>query len=782
MPDKKSANKVKISLFNKPILKYTIYLLIGITIAFGLFILSVYVGVWGTIPSKQALKNITNSESSVVYDSENRIVGKFYLFDRTSIEFDDLPEHLVQALVATEDFRFYGHNGIDKLSLLRVLVKTLIMGKRSAGGGSTITQQLAKNLFPRENNTKLGLAIAKVKESIIAKRLEKIYSKDEILMLYLNTVSFSDNAFGIESASRKFFNKPVSLLTLPEAAVLIGSLKATYTYNPRLNPENSKRRRNTVLKQMVKYGYITDTTYEDFKDISVKVNQTNNSASKKTAPYFLEQVRRKLRNIVKGEKKSDGTEYNIYTDGLKVYTTLDLKMQQYAESAVRSHMRKLQVAFERNWGNAAPWKQKAFIDEVIKESRAFEKLIDSGLGREEALNKMREKRDMDLFYWNSSTTKSTSSVDSLLHYVKLLNTGFSVMNANTGGIKVWIGGIDHNNFKYDHVNQSKRQVGSTFKPFVYAAALENGKAPCEYIHGSALTYSNYEDWTPTNGNDDYDDQYLSMQGALSKSVNTVAVKLLEHSGIDKVIKLGQQAGIESDLPEVPSLALGTASLKMIELLKAYSIFTNNTSPVDPYFIEKVEDENGNVLYQAEGQNNPSVISRYTQSVMIEMLKSVTKTGGTGSRLRWKYGLQNDIAGKTGTTQSNKDGWFVGVTPNLIAVSWVGADNPQIHFKETSIGQGANSALPIFGLFYKKLSSDASYRTITRSKFEMPSDEVLEDLDCLAIKEETFLQSILDKDARVTEREYEAKDTTATEEVVKQKKLKDKLKGLFKRKK
>ncbi|MGL1885192.1 MAG: transglycosylase domain-containing protein [Reichenbachiella sp.] len=778
MSKKTSSKNKKPTLRNKFIHLALWVGLVGI-VGLVLFVLSIYLGFWGVIPSKQAVSEISNSQSTLVYDKNQEVLGKYYLFDRTSIKFDDLPKHLIKALIATEDARFFEHNGIDNRSLFRVLIKTIILGQRSAGGGSTISQQLAKNLYPRDNYSKFGLAISKVKESIIALRLEEVYSKEKILTLYLNTVSFPDNTFGIESASERFFSKHVSKLNVQEAALLIGSLKATYTYNPRLHPEKSKERRNTVLYQMVKYEYLPPGKYVVYKNDSIQLNYNGNPIYQSKAPYFVEEVRGQLKQLIKRKSKKEGGSYNIYTDGLKVYTTLDLEMQMHAERAVTTHLPVLQKAFEKNWGSSAPWRQRDFINQLTKQSLTYKKYQNEGLDHDNILVKMRENSQMELFSWTeNNVVKSIDQIDSLLHYVKLLNAGFVAMDAKSGAINSWVGGIDFKYFKYDHVNQSKRQVGSTFKPFVYATAIENGHEPCDYVHGGTLTYSNYDDWTPSNGTDEYDEKYISLPYALKKSINTVAVKLMEEVGVSAVTNLVEDAGIDSELPQVPSLALGTASISVIELLQAYSIFLDKPSTVEPYLIQRIEDRSGNVLYEHEAVENDELISSYTQEVMLEMLQGVITDGGTGSRLRWEYNLTNDIAGKTGTTQSNRDGWFVGLTPDLITVSWVGADDSRVHFKDTQIGQGSNSALPIFGLFYKGLTQDAQFDTMTKNQFDTPSEGVKDDLDCPGIKEETFIQSIFDQDARVKERTYNEKDTVD----IQKDGIINKLKGLFKKKK
>ncbi|MCV9386083.1 transglycosylase domain-containing protein [Reichenbachiella ulvae] len=755
-------------------------LLIGASLIV-LFIASVYLGFWGALPNDKTLANISHSQSTRVFDQNNELIGKYYLFDRTSVKYEDLPEDLIQALVATEDSRFYEHKGIDYRSLLRVLVKTLIMGDRSAGGGSTISQQLAKNLFPREDHSKLGLVLSKIKEAITATRLEDIYSKDDILTLYLNTVSFPDNTFGIESASRKFYSKSTSSLTLQEAATLVGTLKATYTYNPRIHPDKSHQRRNVVLSQMVKYDYLHPDDYDLIKEESTPIKYAQGANQQETAAYFLEQVRLKARTLIEKQKKEDGSQYNLYSDGLKIYTTLDLGIQKKAEAALARHMPTIQKSFESNWGNQAPWKVDAtFVQHVIRESQVFKNLQKEGLSEAEIMEQLQVKKNMTLFDWSKDKEGSFSSKDSLLYYAKMLNAGFLAMDPKTGGFRAWIGGVNHDYYKYDHVNQAKRQVGSTFKPFVYAAALESGVEPCDRVSGKTVTYTNFDNWTPSNGTDEYDDKYLSMQAALTKSINTIAVKMMEKAGVDRVMELAEEAGIESQLPRVPSLALGTASLTMKELAEAYGIFVNQGQGLTGYMIERIEDADGQVIYQHEfPESKDQVLSDYTYQVMQQLLMAVTQSGGTGSRLRWKYGLETDIAGKTGTTQSNRDGWFVGATPKLLTVSWVGADDSRLHFKDTQYGQGANSALPIFGLFYQSLISDPKYRSITQAKFPAPDEEVVSDLECEGVEEENFIQGLFNKEGKPKEKSFDQEDIQLDSTEVKEEEPEED-QGLFKR--
>ncbi len=719
-----------------------------------LFFAAVYLGLFGHLPSAEELSKLQHNQSSEILDVNGKPIGHLYRFYHASIKYEQLPEHLVHALVSTEDVRFYDHHGIDYRSLLRVFFKTILLQDQSSGGGSTITQQLAKNLFPRANGF-LSLPGAKVKEMIIATRLEKVYSKEEILALYLNSVTFSDNTFGVASAARTFFNKPVSDLTIEESATLIGMLKATYTYNPRVYPERSLGRRNVVINQMVNYDFLTEEQAKLLVGKPLVLNYKPFDTHEGSAPYFIEEVRKALVKWVKENPKEDGSLYDIYGEGLKIHTTLDVRMQTAAEEAMQAHMAALQKAFENNWGSRAPWTtNKAILETALTRNREYQRLKKSGLNRSQIIDSLSIKRKMRWFSWEKGEEEVTASVvDSLLHHLKQLQSGFLVITPQTGAVKVWIGGIDHHYFQYDHISQGKRQVGSTFKPIVYTAALEKGVEPCDYFPARAVTYSNMEDWTPTNSeNVDFLHKNYSMKAALKKSLNTVSVKILEETGINNVLDLAKQLQIKSQLPHVPSLALGAGEVSILELAGAYAGFANDRKPVAPYFISRITDRSGKVLATFEPETFSAAFSENSQTLMIEMMKSVVNEG-TASRLRWKYGIKNDIAGKTGTTQANKDGWFVGVTPKLVAVSWVGADDGRISFKDTNIGQGANSALPIFAIFMQKINADKSLSTFTNARFPEPSKSVLRQLSCDDEKEDGFLKKLFTNEEKAKTKEF-----------------------------
>ena len=747
-------------IFKKIKSPYLRYGIIAFLIIFGgliLFIFSIYIGIWGKVPNTKDLSDFKYDRASEVYTADSVLIGKYYIFDRQPIAYEALPKNLIDALISIEDERFYNHSGVDYPSLARVAIKTILLQDQSSGGGSTLTQQLAKNLYPRRDRKISILAVDKIKEMIIASRLEDIYSKEEIITLYLNTVSFGDNTFGIESASLKFFDKHVGQLTLEEAAVLVGMLKATYGYNPRIFPETSKSRRNLVLQSMFNNDYLTEEEKDSLTNLPLKLNYREYDYNDGLAPYFREEVRKQMLEWAKTQKE-EGKNYNIYTSGLKIYTTLDYKMQTYAEKAMAEHMKSLQASFEKSFDGNAPWlKDKNLRQKTIQNSALYKKLREKGLSESQAMDSMNQKHSITLTDWGGNRTVTTSSADSLFHYLKFLNTGSMSLDPKTGAVKTWIGGINFKYFKYDHVSQSQRQVGSTFKPIVYTAALESGIAPCTYFSAQEVSYENMKDWTPSNS-EEKDEAYLnySMQEALSKSVNTVAVKVLEKTGIPKVLEQAKKMGITSDLPHQPSLALGTGEIKLNELAGAYASYVNNGKAVVPYLIRTVTDDKDSILqtFEPEIHEKPA-FSEETRAIMLEFLKATVDTG-TAARLRSTYKLRNDMAGKTGTTQNNKDAWFAAITPKLVHITWVGMDNHEIGFNSTRLGQGANAALPIFALFMQEMNKDDDYNSITNAKFPKPEASILKELDCDPIKKDGFFKRLFKNPNKVKSRKFQTK--------------------------
>lgn len=747
---------------NRSITKKTIILAgIGaamIVSAFLLLVFVVWAGFLGPLPDKEELKNIENHQATEVYSADSVLLGRYFIQERSSIRYEDISEAVINALIATEDARFYSHNGIDYRSLGRVLFKTILFQRESAGGGSTITQQLVKNIYPRKRYLFLSVPVNKIREAIIATRLEKVYNKQEILTLYLNTVPFSGNTYGIQSAADRFFSTTASALTAEQAAVLIGMLKGTHLYNPRLYPERAKGRRNVVLHQMKKYGYLEAAAVDSLTllPVALKYNKTTHHSG--LAPYFREQIREQLLAWCKSHYKENGEPYNLFTDGLKIYTTVHSTLQRYAEVAVKEKMTQLQDKFFRHWGKKDPWNgQEHILDNAIRHSPRYRSLRSRGLSHEEVIAEMQKPVPMSIFNWGGEKEVKMSPIDSIKHHLKFLNTGFLAMDPSTGAVLAWVGGINHRFFQYDHVRlTTKRQVGSVIKPIIYLAALEQGERPCNYTSAKKTVFTNMDDWSPSNSDEDYDKKY-SMEGALAYSVNTVSVKLLEKTGISNVVSLARKLGITSTIPEVPSIALGTPSISMMEMVTAYSVIANGGYAVEPYMIKTIADRENNVLEQFELLKGSKVVAFDNTQLIIHMLKRVVSEG-TGAALRYEYGLQNDIAGKTGTTQSNTDGWFIAMSPQLVVGTWVGADIPVVRFRSTALGQGASTALPIVARFYQLVNNDNEFKEITEAEFFPLPEELKREVDCALYKtDKNLLEKIFGKSKREAKRAYNEKE-------------------------
>jgi penicillin-binding protein 1A len=731
-----------------------------------LLVLLVWSGTLGDLPGNKELSEVENPAATEIYSADSVLLGRYFIQERSTIH--EIPDFVEQALLATEDVRFYEHHGIDVVSLFRVLFKSILMGDESAGGGSTITQQLAKNLYPRKSYRHLSLPINKIREMIIAWRIENIYDKKKILTLYLNTIPFADNTYGIEAASQRFFSRPTKALNIEQAAVLVGMLKATHLYNPRLFPGRAKERRNTVLSQMVKYEYLTSDKSQKLQQLPLELKYNLITHHKGLAPYFRAYLKKELLEWCKTHTKANGEPYNLYTDGLKVYTTLDSRIQKIAEDAVDAQMAVLQNKFAQHWGTRDPWhNQPQVLRDAVRRSGRYRKLKEQGLS-DAAIDKvMKEKVMMEVFTWKGEKEVKMSPLDSIKHYLKFLNAGFVAMEPG-GSVVAWVGGINHHYFQYDHIKEStKRQVGSTFKPIVYAAALEHGMDPCEFISSEKTTYTNIEDmdsWTPQNTDGNYDLKY-SMEGALAYSVNTVSVKILEQAGIPNAISLARKMGIESKMPSVPSLALGVADISMIEMVSAYASFVNNGKPVKPFYITSITTKKGKVLEQPRPPEREPAMSSKTAEMVLHMLQR-TVNEGTAGRLRWEYGVYNDLGGKTGTTQSNADGWFISVSPKLIIGSWVGADDPRIRFRSTSLGQGSSTALPIVARFYQRLNKDKAFESISKARFPRVSRETANMLACPLYKSDlNFWETLFgvpDEPKNVV-RDFETKSTSPSKD-------------------
>lgn len=690
-----------------------------------------YFGAFGRLPNYAELKAIQNNTASEVYSEDGLILGKYYIQNRVNASIDEISPNVINALVATEDARFFDHQGIDFRAWLRVLLRTVLLQDESGGGGSTLSQQLAKNLFPRRAYMAFTTLINKMQETFTARRLEKLYSKEELLNLYLNTVPFGGDIYGIKVASQRFFGTSPEKLKPEQAALLVGMLKANTYYNPVRNPENALARRNVVLGQMVKYEYLTATACDSLKKLPIEIEYYKEGNNEGIATYFREHLRLELQDVLKDFKKPDGSSYNIYTDGLKIYTTVNSRMQRYAEEAVQEHMATLQEKLYDNWKKrTAPWERENVLSSAMKRSTRYQQLKAKGLSDQAIIDNFNTPVHMTIFSWEKGEEeKEMTPMDSLKYYLSLLNTGFIATEPETGLVLAWVGGIDHKYFQYDHV-KSRRQVGSTFKPIVYAAALESGMLPCEYTSNELITYSEYNDWQPRNTNGEYGGVY-SMEGALSQSVNSVSVDIIMRTGVDPVKNLAKLMGITGTIPAEPSIVLGTPDASLYEMAQVYGTFANRGRKPSLHYLDRIETADGQVIVKfrrPDSNQFPQVLSVDRADMMIKMMQSVVDSG-TARRLRYRYGLRNDIAGKTGTTQNNSDGWFMGFTPKIVAGAWVGAETPQVHFRSTSLGQGGYSALPIWGSFMQKVHRDKQLRAWHYGKFTPPADSILALMDC-----------------------------------------------------
>ena len=728
------------------LIKVLITGVLSIFILFFLFFGSIYIGLWGKVQTKSELSEIQQSEASEILDFENRIIDKIYKYNRQSISYAEFPEHLLKALVATEDARFYEHDGVDNYSLLRVFFKTILSGDESSGGGSTITQQLVKNIYGRKSYGFMSLPVNKLKESIVAKRIEEIYSKEEILELYLNTVPFSGNTYGVESASELFFNKKTSELNLQEAATLVGTLKANHSYNPRLFPERSQLRRDVVLSQMQKYGYLSKEDASQAMSESIELNISSTNTFQRQ--YFIDLIKSKAEKILKEFEKPNGKAYNLKEDGLQIHTTLDLRQQKLLEAAVKSHVEYLQPLFENEYNKNPPWQNSVLLQKLARKTNDFKRWKSEKLSKKQIQDSLTKYRPIEVIEKGESVVKQISILDSLSYALKKINAASLSVNPKNGKILAYVGGADYRLSKYDIIKNAKRQVGSVFKPFVYASGLKNGLKPCDYISAKEVTYTNADDWNPKNASSkDEEDPHLnySLKYALTHSINTVSVKVLEQAGISNTIKLARSMGIDSELKKKPSLALGAVELNMKELAKAYSGFANSGQVPELYFITKITTDSGEVIAEFDKKTaNSSNLTSDENRLILAMLENVVDEG-TAKRLRSKYGFTQDLAGKTGTTQGNKDGWFAAVTPELVNITWVGNNNPNISFKSTSLGQGANTALPIFGKMYQEMLRNGNFNTITSANFQALTAQQASALDCEDEKRDGFFKRLFSKD-------------------------------------
>ncbi|MDX1363466.1 penicillin-binding protein 1A [Arenibacter latericius] len=767
MATAKKTTKKKKNSFTKFIIWFWILFITGILSVVLIFLLTAW-GVFGPMPEYERLENPQTNLASEIISSDGETLGKFYLDDnRTDVSFEDLPENLVKALIATEDARYYEHSGIDARGTVRAFA---FLGKR--GGASTISQQLARQLFVGVRSKNLIETITqKLKEWVLATRLERSYTKEEIITMYLNIYDFTNNADGIRSAARIYFGKEPKNLKTEESAVLVGMLKNSSLYNPLRREELVLNRRNTVLGQMAKYDFITEKEKDSLQALKMNINFNPESHREGIATYFRMYLQGFMRKwIEKNPKpaiKGERDKWNIYLDGLKIYTTIDSRMQKNAEDAVSAHMKRLQAEFfhqntpDRN--KTAPFIEEfpGEIDRIMergmKNSDRWRNMKANGKSEKEIRASFNKPTEMTVFDWNSETQdKDTimTPMDSIRYYKSFLRAAMMSMEPQTGHVKAWVGGLNYKHFQYDNVYQGARQVGSTFKPFVYAAAIDQLRlSPCDGLYDNqycieANKHGNPEPWCPKNANGKYSGNLITLKNALANSVNTITAQLIDRVGPEAVIEITKNLGITGNIPAVPSIALGSADLNVYEMVGAYGTFANQGVYVKPVMVTRIEDKNGTVLFEYVPETK-DVLSKDVAYAMVDLMSGVTQ-GGSGTRLRttgaekwnkvyqeiitgYPYQFTNPIAGKTGTTQNQSDGWFMGMVPNLVTGVWVGGEDRATHFRSLTYGQGASMALPIWGMYMKKNYQNKELG-VSDGEFEKP-EELSINVDCSKLIEE-----------------------------------------------
>ena len=722
---------------------------------FGVFYLA-SIGKFGEMPDFRQLENPKTNFASEIVSSDNQILGKYYFNDnRTPVEYDEINPETVNALIATEDERFYSHPGIDLKATIRAIIFL-----NTRGGASTISQQLARQLFVGVRSRNIFQAIGqKIKEWVIAVELEKQYTKEEIITMYLNIYDFGYYGDGIKSASNIYFSKEPIDLKVEESAMLIGMLQNSSLYDPIRRPEITKKRRDLVLMQMEKNGFLNSKQKDSIQNIPLELNYTPQSHRQGLATYFRSYLRGFMKDWINNNLKNDGTKYNLYIDGLKIYTTINSKMQKYAEEAVVEHMKNLQKEFfiQNDTVSSAPFtdleedEEDLIMKRAMRRSERWRKAKLSGKTNDEIEELFFEPKNMTVFSWDGDIDTLMTPIDSIRYYKHFLRAGMMSMNPKNGHVKAWVGGINYRNFQYDHVMLSKRQIGSTFKPFLYATAIDQLKlSPCDMLPDlihciEPYKYGNPEPWCPTNSSDKYGG-VRTLSNALANSKNTISAQLIDKVGPRPVADLARNLGVSSNIPNVPAIALGTPDLSVYEMVGAYGAFANKGIYVKPIMVTKIEDKNGTIIYQSKPQTR-DVLSEESSYVTLKLLEGVTKFG-SGARLRhnipedernyvynnvvtgYPYKFQNAIAGKTGTTQNQSDGWFIGMVPNLVTGVWVGGEDRSVHFKDIAFGQGATMSLPIWGLFMNKCYEDEEL-SISKEDFDEPESLSIE-LDCSKI--------------------------------------------------
>jgi len=696
--------------------------------AITLLIILIYVGLFGKLPSIEELQNPAMMSSSEIYADDGTLMGKFYLKDRINVKYQDISQNVIKALISTEDERFYQHSGIDIKSLTRAII---FLG--SEGGASTITQQTAKALLGQESRKSVMRIIEKLKEWIVAIRLERNFTKEEIVTLYLNMVNYGDETYGIRNAAKTYFQKEPGQLTIEESAVLVGLLKGSTRYNPRRNPKASIARRNTVLDQMVRNNFLSKEEARKLKIGIINLKYLKLDENAGMAPYLREVLKEEIKNWCKENiNPKTGEPYDIYKDGLKIFTTINPRMQEYAEIAVYRHMQNLQKVFlsQQNIKDGSIWKSKEgqnVLNYAIKQTERWRSMQEEGINEEEIKKTFMEPVDMKIFSWNEKREKDTimSPLDSIRYHKQIMQIGMLSMDPMTGEVKAWVGGSNFKRFKFDHVNiKTKRQVGSTFKPILYTLGVMNGFRPESVLPAGPVNMG---------------DKMITGKGGpmaicLAFSHNPGAVHLINTLGVQRTVDFAKQCGISSKIPPYPSIALGSADLSLFEMVQAYSMFPGRGFNVKPYFISKIEDKNGNVLASFRGETK-EIISENEAYIMTKMLQGVVDFG-TGRALRGGYGVSSEVAGKTGTTNDNADGWFIGFSPQLLSGVWVGCDDPFLRMLNTS--GGSQMAMPAWAYYYQQVFNDKTLNIDPTAKFLAPAsmqNEILFDYNQVNQSEE-----------------------------------------------
>ncbi len=699
--------------------------MIGVAALFFAFLLlmqTVRMGTFGELPSEDDLRSITHEQATLVLGSDGSTIGKLFAEDRTNVTFDDLPRHLIDALVSTEDARFFEHQGVDGRSYIRVFFRTLLGRDKSGGGGSTISQQIVKNLYGRQRHGPLTIPVNKMKEALVAQRLERVMSKNDVLLLYLNSVPFGENTFGIESAAQRFFSKPAKKLKIEEAAVLVGMLKANTSYNPRLYPEKSKGRRDVVIALMQERGHLNGAGADSLAQLPLTLNYSGGDALDLYG-YFNVQVAKEAREILADLGARNGSNYDLEKDGLRIHTTLDPALQRAAQKAVRQHLATMQPKLDKELRQRkvrATWEKKrgAKADARWKNDAKYRREVYDHGGRK---------------------VEEMSHRDSLWNYHKLLNGAVFMMDPASGAVRAWVGGNDHRYLPYDLVT-ARRQVASTIKPVIYAAAIESGLQPCDYLDNSQKTYSDLEDWAPDNFDRDTIEGEVAMWYALAKSMNRPTVDLYFKTGTDTLRRTFEALGLPTRDMDKPAVSLGTTSISLHELVPAYGAFAMRGQVVVPQLITKITDARGQVLYQAREPKSRKAIHEATAAAITTMLQRAIDQG-TGATLRSRYGISVPMAGKTGTSQDHSDAWFVAYTPGLVVGTWVGAFDPSVHFN-SSLGTGSQLALPIAGMVLTDIQGNTELRRRYIRGFDwLAAHDV--DLDCDPRHDRSGLQKFID---------------------------------------